>query len=1045
MEPDSIKILLGELKEFLDKKDFATSPSDGVSGFVRGLLNRLIALKKQLATVAPIEEKVKGVVHTISPLSNPSLSLLRTALEVALAFGINPYIGNLKSPESPSAPLQMASPEGQGHTVRWRLDHGANDWPLFLTSASNLCFLLNDKAFYDLLVPARLLELLAALITLGFNPSVPVAKKEDDNTSDAIVDSISLSERENARKMLNFMLNKVDTADMVSALLLAIRLTDQSWLQKRCSVLLSSLLTRPQALRPCLMPILDQEHASDADYSRVAVLVTTVPQGWQTEPFYALIAPQLRECLVLKGESHLERGYIQSALLAIGRVVDESLDLARDYFIRPLMDPLRCLRAQGPVSGIQNVESSNSVIVTEKTLDQLVTALALLLVSQSSPRLASLLVDDSIAFLGLWQLYCFTATRARMSRVTAKVSEILDTILQALRKETAARTIQQLIAHPLAKDAQGTQSAPTNTVLIQETNNQPILPLSSHPLMAFASMHQRTGSTLTESTDASVSRVILATGPTGGIEIKRTESNQDSNLINPLLRASELTDPCQPDESLPLVELLHRTRHHLCLVHGPDFLMSTLVEIMGSVMQLSQSENDRNIKESLLQTMTFILDKFGDELFQNSSILLTLIGLVLQPLSSSVSRTGAASLDAGVLALVITILDTLISGGNLKLTAADEFLLFDLVPALERIACIDTLQVKATELKETICRRDPNWRVSGESNLKEKPSLEADEIALRQSLASLNDPFLCARTHALITLRELVLSKAPCALKEIPNLLAHFQTQLTSDDDSVYLAAIAGLTALADVALDATLPILASVFLNRSNCEGSNSSKGVVNEMVRLKCGEALTKIVTRLGELLPFHASAFWPIFFLGVRDTDHVLIQVSSLVNMAFLSRLVGYSLQAEMVELIDCLQAILTNPKQDVLVVRGALVLVQELLEGLGSQRISAILSLSQMTALNELLFMHATSLAPLNNSAAVRESKSTDEVNDLNNHELTRALAQDALVTLQEATEAMVQAAAHGEGDGESGRHELREIRSVRARSERKRIEKALKLI
>lgn len=35
---------------------------------------------------------------------------------------------------------------------------------------------------------------------------------------------------------------------------------------------------------------------------------------------------------------------------------------------------------------------------------------------------------------------------------------------------------------------------------------------------------------------------------------------------------------------------------------------------------------------------------------------------------------------------------------------------------------------------------------------------------------------------------------------------------------------------------------------------GSNSSKGVVNEMVRLKCGEALTKIVTRLGELLPFH-----------------------------------------------------------------------------------------------------------------------------------------------------------------------------------------------
>jgi hypothetical protein len=38
-------------------------------------------------------EQVNGVAHTIAVLSNPSLASVRTALEVAIAFGINPYIG----------------------------------------------------------------------------------------------------------------------------------------------------------------------------------------------------------------------------------------------------------------------------------------------------------------------------------------------------------------------------------------------------------------------------------------------------------------------------------------------------------------------------------------------------------------------------------------------------------------------------------------------------------------------------------------------------------------------------------------------------------------------------------------------------------------------------------------------------------------------------------------------------------------------------------------------------------------------------------------
>jgi hypothetical protein len=66
--------------------------------------------------------------------------------------------------------------------------------------------------------------------------------------------------------------------------------------------------------------------------------------------------------------------------------------------------------------------------------------------------------------------------------------------------------------------------------------------------------------------------------------------------------------------------------------------------------------------------------------------------------------------------------------------------------------------------------------------------------------------------------------------------------------------------------------------------------------------------------------AATFWSIFFQGVHETESVLVQVSSLVNMAVMARMLGFALHDTMGELMDCLQAILTNPTHDVLVLRG-----------------------------------------------------------------------------------------------------------------------------
>jgi hypothetical protein len=138
-------------------------------------------------------------------------------------------------------------------------------------------------------------------------------------------------------------------------------------------------------------------------------------------------------------------------------------------------------------------------------------------------------------------------------------------------------------------------------------------------------------------------------------------------------------------------------------------------------------------------------------------------------------------------------------------------------------------------------------------------------------------------------------------------------------------------------------------------------------------------------------------------------------------------------------------------------GALVLLHELLEGLGPARIAALLSLAQLTALNELLFMHATSVAPLhatnssdgtttNNHLGATEKSELDRSGQASDHALTRALAHDALATLQETMEAMVALAAEGGGGGGGGGERGHaDARAGPTRGARIRIERLVKFL
>jgi hypothetical protein len=72
-------------------------------------------------------------------------------------------------------------------------------------------------------------------------------------------------------------------------------------------------------------------------------------------------------------------------------------------------------------------------------------------------------------------------------------------------------------------------------------------------------------------------------------------------------------------------------------------------------------------------------------------------------------------------------------------------------------------------------------------------------MSFDQAMKDLTDPMLPVRAHGLIVLRRLVLEKDPAALSRLDVICNIFHSQLRDTDSYVYLNAIYGLSALADV------------------------------------------------------------------------------------------------------------------------------------------------------------------------------------------------------------------------------------------------------
>ena len=117
-------------------------------------------------------------------------------------------------------------------------------------------------------------------------------------------------------------------------------------------------------------------------------------------------------------------------------------------------------------------------------------------------------------------------------------------------------------------------------------------------------------------------------------------------------------------------------------------------------------------------------------------------------------------------------------------------------------------------------------------------SLAGDASLFEQALVELCDSLIPVRGHGLITLTRLLLLRDAAALSRTDLLMTIFRENLAHPDTYIYLQAVAGLSALGDVAPDTVLPALLKEY-----------SQGGRAAETRLKLGEAIVRISRSLGE----------------------------------------------------------------------------------------------------------------------------------------------------------------------------------------------------
>ncbi|XP_067007240.2 transport and Golgi organization protein 6 homolog [Anabrus simplex] len=196
----------------------------------------------------------------------------------------------------------------------------------------------------------------------------------------------------------------------------------------------------------------------------------------------------------------------------------------------------------------------------------------------------------------------------------------------------------------------------------------------------------------------------------------------------------------------------------------------------------------------------------------------------------------------------------------------------------------------------------------------------------KQAVLDVCDPLVPVHGHGLVELARLIMSGDEEAKANKNLIFKIFQDDLKCEDSYIYLLAINGLAAMANIFPATVIRLLVDEYRDVKDKEHEDSTQ------LRLKIGEVLVRISKSLDSNISSYSAILLNTFLNGAKDPDS-LIRASSMSNLGQVCQAAGFRVGSMINEILLCVESIVkSDPSVEVR--RSAVMVLTLLLRGLGS---------------------------------------------------------------------------------------------------------------
>ncbi|XP_028405085.1 transport and Golgi organization protein 6 homolog [Dendronephthya gigantea] len=744
------------------------------------------------------------------------------------------------------------------------------------------------------------------------------------------------------------------------------------WMSDVCGHLLSKCLTKSNGVENILRAILEGSSGTTNEWKiceAIAQVIANCPIQIQSpEEYYKSISPQVLKLLQLPS-SKLQQQYSRASVQIIHAMLRKYPEIASKYIADSLMRPFLIMT-------LEPEERKQTVIVDEREMTCCIEGLHKVFVA--SPNSSPVMMKNMARIIvPVFELFCFV--RHSASHVKTALLELLSTYFKRTNNLTALTILYVFICKELPN------SESKNAFLVSENTTKP----SGNSGDAGDPSNVRVPSEdVGKHSDVRISELNLISnrcsfefGENGGIILKKTASSKDKVDENVFGRIFGKETAIYETRALCFVEILRNLRKNE--IPG-NFFLYLLQEVQKIILKPNFQERMKALV--IFNVLALMCEKLGPAVLKNTGHIIQFIDTTLTRAHHVyVESEGAAGVfELETLTMALGMLSALL-GGAVKVESSDFVKLQTLTPILLEIAeshVEEEIKEQANDLmvviltKTNVLREKGNVshektnRLSDGTKIKgnnavdkaKEFNLEAEDfegdsdLDFDTAFEQLCDPLLPVRGHALIRLGNLLKARDTKAVAKVDILVKTFRDSLMHEDSYIYLAAVEGLVAAADIRSDDVIPYLAREFM--ACCREGTEASGEIDKEeykcflkekdkkatvkrssnTRLKVGEALVRAVKRCGELVPKYFQILTHSFLVGVRDVDS-FVRASSLSNLGEMFGLSPHMLPTIVHEAFHCVSTVLRSDKASE--VRRAAVLVLTLvLKGLDQKTIQVL---------------------------------------------------------------------------------------------------------